>query len=67
MKHRLLAAILSLSLMASLLVSPALAQGPESSPTGNAAVNQTTQVEYPTLSAAVEAAQDGQTIQLLRD
>src|SRR5699024_4500024 len=34
---------------------------------GDAAVNQTTSVRYPTLAEAIGAAQAGETIQLLRD
>ena len=68
MKKRLLAAVLSACMAMTLLPAAALtafAQGAGQG--GNAAVNQTTSTEYPTLAAAVEAAQDGETIQLLRD
>lgn len=67
-KKRLLAAILSVCMAVAVLPAAALtalADGVE--PAGDAAVNQTTSVRYPTLAEAIGAAQDGETIQLLRD
>lgn len=66
-KKRLLAAILSACMAMTALPAAALTALADSvEQTGNAAVNQTTSVQYATLAQAVAEAQDGQTIQLLR-
>lgn len=68
MKNKLLSAILSICMAVTVLPAAALtALADDGAQTGNAAVNQTTSVQYATLAEAVETAQDGQTIQLLRN
>lgn len=68
MKRRLLAAILSACMAMTALPAVALTALADSvEQMGDAAVNQTTSVRYPTLAEAIGAAQDGETIQLLRD
>ena len=67
-KRRLLAAVLSVCMaMAALPAAALTALADVAEPAGDAAVNQTTSVRYPTLAEAIEEAQDGHTIQLLRD
>ena len=67
-KRRLLAAILSACMAMAALPAAALTALADSvEPAGDAAVNQTTSVRYPTLAEAIGAAQDGDTIQLLRN
>lgn len=68
MKKRILSAVLSVCLTLTMLPAAALtALADEVGPLGDAALNQTTDTRYPTLAQAVAEAQDGHTIQLLRD
>ena len=62
MKQRILAILLSLTMMFT-LVPTAMAEGE----TAVAAVAKVGNVEYATLAEAVEAAKDGETVTLLKD